>query len=220
MYQVCPSILAADFNRLGEQIHTLEEAGIKMLHIDVMDGFFVPSISFGMPVIESIRKESGLFFDCHLMVTAPERYIEEFVRCGADSITVHAEACEDLESVMKQIRAAGVKVGVSIKPSTPVSAVAHLLKDMDLLLIMTVEPGFGGQKYIESSTDKIREARAIVEKEGLKTNIQVDGGINDATIETVLRAGANLLVMGSGVFRGDLVENVEKYNKRIQEITE
>lgn len=218
MYQVCPSILAADFNRLGSQIQTLEKAGIEVLHIDVMDGYFVPSISFGMPVIESIRKESKLFFDCHLMVIDPERYIEEIVRCGADSITVHAEACKDLESVMKQIRAAGVKVGVSIKPATPVSAISHLLKDMDLLLIMTVEPGFGGQKYIESTTEKIREARALVEKEHLNVNIQVDGGVNDSTIETVIRAGANYTVMGSGVFKGDLKENVEKYQKRIEEI--
>lgn len=220
MYQICPSILAADFNRLGEQIQTLEKAGIKILHIDVMDGLFVPSISFGMPLIESIRKESNLFFDCHLMVTAPERYIQEFVKCGADSITVHAEACEDLEKTMKMIRDAGVKVGVSIKPDTPVSAVSHLLKDMDLLLIMTVEPGFGGQAYIDSCTEKIREARALVERDHLDLDIQVDGGINDSTIETVIKAGANYLVMGSAVFRGDLKGNVEKYRKRIEDIRE
>ena len=219
MYQLCPSILSADFNRLGEQIKILEKEGVKILHIDVMDGDFVPSISFGMPVIKSIRKESKMFFDVHLMVTEPERYIRDFVECGADSITVHAEACEDLERTIELIRAAGVKVGVSIKPATPVNDINHLLDEVDMVLIMTVQPGFGGQKYLEECTEKIKELRELIDEEGLDTQIQVDGGINAETLSTVMEAGANLIVAGSYAFRENLAESVQDIHKKMEEIS-
>lgn len=208
---ISPSILAADFNILGQQIKEVEKSGAKYLHIDVMDGMFVPSISFGMPVIKSIRKNTDLFFDVHLMIEEPLRYIEEFVNCGADMITFHLEAAEGhVEETIDRIHALGCKAGLSIKPATPVSVVEPYVEKLDMILVMTVEPGFGGQKYIESSTEKIRQMRQLVTSHGLETDIQVDGGITADNVSTVKEAGANVIVAGSAVFKGDIVSNVKR----------
>ena len=210
MNELCPSILSADFKCLGEQLSLLEQEGIRWLHIDVMDGLFVPSISFGQPVIRSIRSGSGLFFDVHMMVTDPGRYIDDMVKAGADSITIHAEACEDPMAVLRQIHAAGVRSGISIKPATDVKIVEQFLPETDLVLIMTVEPGFGGQKYIESSTEKIRQTRRMIDAQERRIHLQVDGGICDETLPVVLEAGADRIVAGSWVFGGDLAQNVRR----------
>lgn len=208
-YILAPSILAADFTTLGEQMRQTAEHGAEYLHFDVMDGIFVPSISFGMPVLKSIHDTTDQVMDVHLMITEPIRYIKEFAESGADIITVHLEACKDIKETIVAIRQQNVKVGVSICPETPVSEVTELMDSVDMILIMSVHPGFGGQKFIEESLDKIRELRKAADEKGLDLDIEVDGGIYKENIQEVLEAGANVIVAGSAVFRGDAGANTE-----------
>ena len=208
---LAPSILAADFKELGQAIKTIEENGAEYLHYDVMDGIFVTSISFGMPVLASIRSCTNQVMDVHLMITEPIRYIKEFKEAGADLITIHLEACEDVAATIKAIREAGLKVGLSIKPATEAEAIRPYLDQIDMILVMSVEPGFGGQKFIPESLDKIRALRAMVEEAGVDVDIEVDGGIYQANVKEVLDAGANIIVSGSGVFKGDIAKNTREF---------
>ena len=210
MYIVSPSILAADFSNLGRQIKAVEEAGARYLHIDVMDGVFVPCISFGMPVLESLRKVSDMQFDVHLMIEKPERYVREFAQLGADIITVHAEACTHIDRVLSQIHSAGKKAGIALNPGTSLSVLDCVLELADMVLIMTVNPGFGGQKYISYCTEKIRRLRRLAAEKNPGLHIEVDGGINRTTIHEVLEAGANIIVAGSAVFNGDIEANARE----------
>ena len=204
-----PSILAADFKNLGRQIVDVDNAGAQYIHIDVMDGSFVPSISFGMPLIKSIRSATDKVFDVHLMIVDPIRYIKEFSEIGADIITFHLEAAPDPQAVIDKIHGLGKKAGMSIKPGTPVEELAPYLDKLDMILIMTVEPGFGGQPFIEASYDRIKAVRKMLSDRGLETDIQVDGGITKENLRSVLDAGANVIVAGSTVYRGDAGQNVK-----------
>lgn len=217
MNYLAPSVLSADFSTLGNDIATVATAGAPIIHLDVMDGKFVPNISFGAPVISSVRKVTDAIFDVHLMIEEPSRYLEDFSKAGADIITVHYEACQDVAATLMQIRELGVKVGLSISPDTPADVLKPFLSQVDMILIMSVYPGFGGQKFIDASIDKIKVVRDMADELELdELWIEVDGGIGADNIVSVMEAGANVFVAGSAVFKGDMVANVKALNAKIQ----
>lgn len=213
MYILAPSLLAADFTKLGEQIKETERCGAQFLHIDVMDGIFVPSISFGMPLIESIRPVTKQFFDVHLMIVEPERYIQEFVDCGADGITFHLEATKDPQKVIDRIHKAGAKAGISIKPGTPLEEVYPYLSKVEMILIMSVEPGFGGQSFLPEAFGRIRKTREYLDRHQLAARLEVDGGIGKKNVREVMAAGTDVFVAGSAVFRKrSIEENIRRFH--------
>lgn len=213
MLKLAPSILNADYAKLGEEITTVDECGADYIHLDVMDGMFVPALSIGMPVIKSLRKCTDKIFDVHLMIQDPNRYLQEFKDAGADIISVHAEACTQLDITVDRIKQLGCKVGVVLNPATPLSQLDFVLENIDMVLIMTVNPGFGGQRYIQSMTRKIVELRHIIDERGYNVDIEVDGGITVDNVRTVIDAGANVIVSGSGVFKGDVRKNMKGFRE-------
>ena len=201
MIKISPSVLASDLSNLAAEVAEIEKAGADMVHLDVMDGMFVSNMSFGMPVIEALRKKSGMVFDVHLMIAAPERYADRFIDAGADILTFHYEAAEDSAALLDKIRARGVKSAISIKPKTPAEAIFPLLDKCDMVLVMTVEPGYGGQSFMTDMMPKVKAIRDEINRRGLNVDIQVDGGINPETAKVSVAAGANVLVAGSSVFK-------------------
>lgn len=220
MIILSPSILGADFKKLGEQVREVDKAGAQYIHLDVMDGAFVPSISFGMPLIKSLRSATDRIFDVHMMVQEPGRYIEDIKSSGADLICVHQEACLHLDRTIAQIREAGLMTGVALNPATPVETLDMILPQVDMVLIMTVNPGFGGQKFIPYTIEKIRKLRSMCNERGLSTRIEVDGGITPDNVKEVLTAGADVIVAGSAVFKNTPADNVKTFLNIFNEFEE
>lgn len=217
VYKISPSILAADVSRFGEELAAVSQAGADYIHIDIMDGMFVQNISFGVPVVEGIRKCVDTFFDVHLMVHEPIRYIRDFAEAGADGITVHVEACEDLEATIDEIHNHGKKAAVSIKPRTDIDTILDILPKVYMVLVMTVEPGYGGQKIRRDTFDKIIRLRQYIEEHNLDVDIEVDGGVDLENVREVLDAGANVIVAGTKVFHGDVEENMKNFRRILEQ---
>ncbi len=212
MYQLSPSILACDFTKLGEQVQKVKDNGIKYIHFDVMDGAFVPNISIGLPVLSTMKKSIDMFYDVHLMINEPIRYIEDFAKAGADLINVHIEACEDIQATINKIKGLNKKVGITVKPNTDIEKVVPFLEKVDMVLVMTVEPGFGGQSFMSNCLEKVKFLKEYKNSNNLNFDIQVDGGVSEDNIEQCIEAGANIFVVGTKVFAGNIDENCNNFN--------
>ncbi len=213
---IAPSVLSADFSRLGSEIKAVERAGADWIHIDVMDGHFVPNLTIGPPVIKAIRKSTELPFDVHLMIESPEKYIEDFAEAGADWIVVHVEACTHIHRTIQQIKDVRTKAGVALNPGTPLCLIEPILEELDMVLIMSVNPGFGGQRFIESVIPKVKKLRQLIDSKGLLTLIEVDGGVNKDTIGRLAQSGVDVFVAGTAIFKGNYEENIRKLRQIIK----